>query len=110
MSDAHQEHEQQRILITQARAGMVLSQPVFTPTRVPLCGAGTSLNDELIHRLTMRGVKRIHVRGCPLHSQNELPFEERMRLLEERFSRIEGYQPLMTGLMETIRAEMAKTS
>jgi hypothetical protein len=99
--------DQQRILITQATPGMVLAQSVFTQNRVPLCGPGTELTDSLIHRLTMRGVKRIHVRGLPLPDRVHRPFEEQRLETQERFSR--GQQPpMMHAIHDTIIDQIAR--
>ena len=99
--------EQQRILITQATTGMVLAQSVYTQNRVPLCGPGTGLNDELIHKLTMRGIKRVVVQGQPLPDRNQRPFEEQARECHDRFARMEHSQ-VMAAIRDCIIDQMAR--
>jgi hypothetical protein len=99
--------EQQRILITQATPGMVLAQAIFTQNRVPLCAPGTPLNDGLIHRLTMRGVKRIYVQGTPLPDRAHRPFDQQAAEARERFSRLE-HNSLMFALRDCIIEQIAR--
>jgi hypothetical protein len=86
--NAAAERDEQRILLTQAEPGMVLSRPVLAKAGLVLCGEDTELSDKLIHLLTLRGIKRIFVRGQPLPAQASRPLEERLALLERRFSRV----------------------
>jgi len=101
--------EEQRILLTQAAPGMVLSRPVAMPNRVNLCPAGTTLSDSLITKLMNRGIKRIHVRGRPLPAPSLLGFAERLRQLRERFSRCRG-QPGMGVIESMIEKEVVRRS
>lgn len=80
-------YEEQRILITQAAAGMVLSRPVLMPNKVVLCAANMELNQTSIQRLTARGIKRIWVKGHPVAGPGPGGFQESLGKLRERFSR-----------------------
>lgn len=80
--------EEQRILLTQAAPGMVLSRPVTLPNKVTLCGRGLVLHDSLIHKLMGLGIKRIHVKGRPLPAVNKEGFGERLQRLRRSFSRV----------------------
>jgi hypothetical protein len=92
---------EQRILLTQATAGMVLSRPVVLPNKVVLCARGMALSDIMIVRLMSRGIKRIHVEGNQLPGQGQEAFEESMRKLHERFSRVR-HVPLMVSLAQIV--------
>ncbi|MFW5698416.1 MAG: hypothetical protein ACOCYN_01045 [Planctomycetota bacterium] len=98
---------EQRILITQARPDMVLARPVSDPDGVRLCGAGTTLNAYLIRKLTLRGIKRIHVRGTPVPVRSAIPFAHRVEALHARFERVR-YLPLMGMLERAIELEMGR--
>ncbi len=100
------EHDsEQRILITQAAPGMVLSRPVSLANGARLCGVGTQLSDDLIQRLTIRGIKRIFVRGQPVPSRSAQPFEQRLAALRQRFSRVRQ-RHLMAQLERAIEKQM----
>jgi hypothetical protein len=99
--------DQQRILITQATAGMVLARPVMSKEGVALCGPGTVLTEPLIQRLVVRGLKRIHVEGHPVATRSQLPVEQRIRELRHRFSRVADV-PLMALLERAIEQEMLR--
>ena len=45
--------DEQRILLTQALPGMVLSRPVVLPSKVVLCASGMELTDSVITRLML---------------------------------------------------------
>lgn len=99
--------DEQRILITQATPGMVLSQSVRSQGGVVLCGPGSALTEALIQRLTMRGVKRIFVQGRPLPSRSQAPLDQRIGDLRRRFSKV-GHVPLMAIVERAIEAEVVK--
>lgn len=100
---------EQKILITQAQAGMTLSRPVATPKRVVLCGRGTTLSDHLIQRLMLRGIKRIFVQGTPVPGRSQKPPQEQVRELRHRFSRVRDV-PFMGRIERTIEKEMLRRS
>jgi hypothetical protein len=81
------ETDDQRILLTQARPGMVLSRPVVSAARITLCAAGTELTLDLIDRLANRGVKRLWVAGHPLPPPRPEDFLAFLDNLRRRFSR-----------------------
>jgi hypothetical protein len=58
--------DDQRILLTQSKPGMVLSRAVVSPSHITLCSGGTELTLDLIDRLSSRGVKRLWVAGHPV--------------------------------------------
>ncbi len=101
--------KEQRILITQAQAGMLLARPILNASQVVICGAGMSLNEHIIHQLAIRGVKRIYVQGQPLPEPGQKPFGERLAELEQRFSRVHR-SLLMRHLHQAIKDEMSKRS
>lgn len=98
---------EQRILITQATPGMVLSRPIALPNRTVLCGAGVSLSAPVIQRLTLRGIKRIYVRGQPLPTRSQEPLDVRLKALRWRFSRVR-LLPLMSVIERAIEREMER--
>ena len=93
--------DEQRILITQAAAGMVLSRPVALQTKVMLCARGAELNDATITRLMARGIKRIWVQGHPLPGPVPEDYAGVIRRLQERFSRVQ-HVPLMIGIQRVV--------
>jgi hypothetical protein len=82
---------EQRILLTQAGPGMVLSQPVIMPNRMVLCPRETVLTDALIHQLMARGIKRIHIRGTPIPGGHQIGYTERRGKLANAFSRVRSF-------------------
>lgn len=99
--------DMQRILITQAEPGMVLAKSVSLPGQANLCGPGTPLTEALIHRLTIRGIKRIFVQGHPIPGRGDLPVEERLEQLKERFDRVRG-NPVMDAVERSLAHEMSE--
>jgi hypothetical protein len=93
--------DEQRILITQAVPGMVLSQPVVLPNKVALCARGTELSAPLIARLMQRGIKRVHVRGHPIPDLAQQGYAEVVRRLRLRFSRVRD-RPVMVELERVV--------
>jgi hypothetical protein len=85
-------YEEQRILITQAAAGMVLSRAVSMPNKVVLCAAGQELSETIIQRLASRGIKRIWVKGRPVAGPGPMAFAESLERLRERFARCRDVQ------------------
>jgi hypothetical protein len=79
--------DEQRILLTQASEGMVLSRPVQLPNQMVLCPRGSTLDPALIHRLMARGIKRIYVRGNPLSLHRMVSYSERRERLRHAFLR-----------------------
>jgi hypothetical protein len=99
--------QEQRILITQATAGMELSQPVYLPNKVALCARGTVLTDALITRLMIRGIKRIYIKGQNLPGPNRAQFNESIQQLRVRFSRVQQFHT-MTSLQTIVERVMVK--
>jgi hypothetical protein len=95
--------DEQRILITQATAGMTLSRPVAMPNKIALCSRGTVLSEILITRLMARGIKRIY----PLPGPDKDAYLESMKKLHERFSRVR-HIPFMVSLQQTVERVMVK--
>jgi hypothetical protein len=92
---------EQRILLSQATAGMILSRPVALPNKVVLCARGLELSDLMIVRLMSRGIKRVYVQGNQLPGLGQVAFEESMRKHHERFSRVR-HIPLMVSLAQIV--------
>ena len=106
MANMSSNAEEQRILITQATEGMVLSRPVASGG-VALCGVDTRLNDALIQRLMLRGIKRLHVQGHPVPSRQSVAIEEQIRDLRNRFNRV-SHLPHMARLQRAIEQELLR--
>ncbi len=98
---------EQRILITQAKAGMVLSRTIESIDRVRLCPHGTELSDGLIQRLAARGIKRIWVTGMPVPGMSPGEWEQIARRLRQRFSRVQDV-PFMKALERIVENELAR--
>lgn len=101
--------DEQRILITQAKPGMVLSRTVELPNRVRLCPSGTELTEGLIARLFERGIRRIHVFGHPIPSPTSEEWNQTMARLQNRFSRV-AHEPFMMSLQRHIQSELARAA
>ena len=101
--------DEQRILITQAKPGMVLSRTVELPNRVRLCPSGTELSEALIARLFERGIRRIHVLGHPIPSPSAEDWNQTVARLQNRFSRV-AHEPFMMSLQRHIQSEMARAA
>jgi hypothetical protein len=99
--------EEQRILLTQAAPGMVLSRPVTLPNKVILCGRGLTLQDSLIHKLMGLGIKRIYVRGKPLPAVHRESFADRLNRLRRSFSRVR-HVPHMALLEQAIEKRVVR--
>lgn len=99
--------DEQRILLTQAAAGMVLSRPVALPSKVMLCSRGTALNDATIARLMARGLKRVWVQGHPLPSPALENYADVTRRLQERFSRVQ-HSATMIGLQRAVERVLVR--
>jgi hypothetical protein len=98
---------EQRILLSQATAGMILSRPVALPNKVVLCARGLELSDIMIIRLMSRGIKRVYVQGNPLPGIGHDAFEESIRKLHERFSRV-THVPLMLSLAQLVEKAIVR--
>lgn len=99
--------DEQRILVTQALPGMVLSKPVVMPNRVVLCSAGMELSATVINHLLVRGIKRIYVKGCPLPNHGPDDFEVMIRKLHERFARVQN-NPLMVSIEQMVENALVR--
>src|SRR4051812_33730501 len=100
-------NDEQRILLTQAAAGMVLSRAVALPTKVMLCAKGTELNDATIARLMARGLKRVWVQGHPLPSPARENYAAVLLALQERFSRVQQ-APTMAGIQRAVERVLVR--
>jgi len=91
----------QRIPIKLAKAGMVLAKDAVTPEGQVLCGAGTSLSEELIARLKRQGVLVISVQGHPVRLPGEMVLSEKLKELDRRFSKVKD-DPVLRALKHLI--------
>jgi hypothetical protein len=103
------EPHEQRILVTQATAGMVLARAITLPDKMVLLGSGATLTEGTIGQLMGRGIKRIVVRGHPLSGLATTSWDERMAQLDARFSRVRTH-PFMSALREVVARVMARKS
>jgi hypothetical protein len=101
------QRNEQRILITQAMPNMVLARAVQLPNKISLCKPGQILSDQLILKLMNRGIKRIYVQGQPLPAHSQDDYEERIRQLRKRFSRVR-HQIIMLSLERLVENEMVR--
>jgi hypothetical protein len=99
--------DEQRILLTQAAPGMVLSRTVALPNKVPLCARGTALTEVIISRLMSRGIKRVYVQGHPLPTPSREAYIEVMTKLAERFSRVR-HEPIMVNLQKLVERALTR--
>lgn len=86
---------------------MVLSKPVVMPNRVVLCSAGMELSASVINHLMARGIKRIHVKGCPLPDHGPDEFEVMIRKLHDRFARVR-HIPLMVSIEQMVENALVR--
>lgn len=96
--------DEQRILLSQATAGMVLARPVISLSRKTLlCGPGAVLDDAIITKLMLRGIKRVYVQGTPLAARREQAGELIRVAVRRRFSRAAD-----TRTMESLEAMLVR--
>ena len=100
-------NDEQRILITQAAPGMVLSRHVALQSKVMLCPRGAELSNETITRLMARGIKRIWVQGHPLPGPAQEDYAGIIRRLHERFSRVQ-HVPTMIGIQQAVERVLVR--
>ena len=72
-----------------------------------LVGEGVELGEQLISQLMTRGIKRIVVRGTPIPGPSRATWDERVRMLDERFEHVRHY-PFMSALRDIVARVMAK--
>ena len=85
----------QKISLDRATTGMKLAKTVKNKRGMPLCTAGTKLNEDTILRLSNAGVTGISVKGNPLvEDANTKPLSQQIDELNTRFSPVEQ-NPLM---------------
>ena len=60
----------QKILLSQAKAGMILADDVMTVNGKVLASAGSPLDDASLHRLELAGVAKLVVTGKPVPGAN----------------------------------------
>ncbi|OCC16440.1 hypothetical protein DBT_0257 [Dissulfuribacter thermophilus] len=80
---------------------MILAKEVLSEDGQVLCGPGIKLTSEVISRLERSGVESIAVKGHPVEIPGEKPLKERLRELEDRFSRVMD-DPVQRALMKLI--------
>ncbi len=100
---------EQRILLSQSLAGMVLARPVHLPNKVPLCPRGATLSAGLITKLVNLGIKRIWVDGQPLPALEQDGFAQRLSHLRHRFARVR-HIPLMAAIEQAIEKQIVRRS
>jgi len=91
----------QRIPIKLARSGMSLAKEAITPEGRVLCGPGTKLNEDLISRLSRQGISILTVEGHPVKLPGEKGLSERLKDIEERFSKVKD-DPVLRALKTQI--------
>lgn len=101
--------EEQRILLSQAAPGMVLSRPVQLPNRMVLCPRGADLSESLIAKLVNLGIKRVWVRGHPLPALSHEGYSQRVGRLRHAFSRVRQI-PLMAVIEQAIEKQIVRRS
>ena len=85
----------QKISLENATAGMKLAKIVKNKRGMPLCIAGTELNEDIILRLSNAGITGITVKGNPLgEDPNIKPLSQQIDELNARFRYVEK-DPLM---------------
>ena len=100
-------NDEQRILLTQAAPGMTLSRHVVLQTKVMLCPRGAELSNETIARMMARGIKRVWVQGHPLPGPAKEDYAGIIRLLHERFSRVQQV-PIMVGIQRVVERVLVR--
>lgn len=101
--------EEQRILLSQALAGMVLSRGVHLPNRAALCPRGATLSDGLITKLMNLGIKRIWVCGQPMPVLEQDGYAQRINRLRHGFARVR-HIPLMAAIEQAIEKQIVRRS
>lgn len=84
----------QKILLAQAKEGMVLAREIETQEGRILCGKNTELSESLLNRLAKMDIVSIFVKGHPVEEPGEKPLLEKMADIEARFSRVNDIAPL----------------
>lgn len=82
-----------------ATADMVLARDVFrgdSPAGIPICGKGTVLTDSLIARLEHLDVQSITVEGHPVWDDGDKSFDDMLKDLDLRFSKVKDDPLTMT--------------
>ena len=100
---------EQRILLSQSSAGMVLSRPVHLPNRTALCPRGAPLSEGLVTKLMNLGIKRIWVCGQPLPVLEQDGYAQRIRRLRHGFARVR-HIPLMAAIEQAIEKQIVRRS
>lgn len=85
----------QKILLAQAKAGMVLAREILTGDGRILCGKGTELSESLLSRLGRMDIASLTVAGHPVAEAGEMTLEEEIAAIERRFSKVTDIPPLM---------------
>ncbi len=93
----------QRIPLKLAQPGMVLAKEAITPEGQVLCGTGTALTQEILARLAKQEVLTLTVEGHPVQLPGEKTLPERLRELDQRFSKVKR-DPVLKAL-KTLIAE-----
>ena len=93
----------QRIPLKLAQPGMILAKEAVTPEGQVLCGAGTTLSQEILARLAKQEVLTLTVEGHPVSMPGEKTLPEKLKELDLRFSKVKD-DPVLRAL-KTLIAE-----
>ena len=85
----------QKILLAQAKEGMVLGREIETPEGRILCGKGTELTESLLSRLARMDIVSVTVEGHPVAEPGRKTLAEEMADIEGRFCRVNKIAPLL---------------
>jgi hypothetical protein len=88
-----------KVPVSKLVPGMILSKPVINSNGMVMLGEDTELTRALIERIDDMGVGGVHIKG---YSQPHEPKDELLRLLDERFSKVEK-EPHMDRVKRLLR-------
>lgn len=95
----------QRIPLHYAKSGMKIAQEIKNQDGHILCGPGVELTSGLIERLAKSDVHVIVVDGHPVELPDEKSITERLKELDERFSKVKS-DPVLRAIMKLIAEQM----
>jgi hypothetical protein len=91
----------QRLPLKLAAPGMILAREITTHEGQVLCGTGTELTTQLLQRISKSGILFVTVEGHPVPLPGEESLGEKIKGLEDRFSRVKD-DPVLRALMKVI--------
>jgi hypothetical protein len=91
----------QRLPLKLAAPGMILAREITTQEGQVLCGTGTELTAQLLQRISKSGIHSVTVDGHPVRLPGEESLGERIKGLEDRFSKVKD-DPVLRALMKVI--------